>query len=262
MTGRFTRARRSVQGAAALLYLALPLLADPRLTGTLAALRVGPVDLVEPAGALSAALAARALPLALALGAAPVVLLAAAAGPVYCAWICPFGLLSEGIDHLRGRGAPPPPLAPARLRATRLGALATLLALSALLGAPLAAILSPPRLVTALPLEAWSGRVFPAVTAALLAALLALELLGPRRLLCRALCPAGAVAALLRRPFTLGPRFAAGACRCAARAPCREACPWGLEPRAPAPPEGCSTCLACVDRCPSAALTVLRRAPR
>lgn len=255
----WTRWRRAVQLATAALYLALPLLAAPWLTGTLSALRVGPVDLVEPAGALSAALAAGALPLGLVLGALPVVALAVVLGPVFCSWLCPYGLLSEGIDRLRFRRARWPALAWERLRIPRVAALLGLLGLSALLGAPLAAILAPPRLVTALPLEAWSGRVVPSVTGGLLLALLAVELLGPRRLICRALCPAGALAALLRRPSTWGPRFTAGGCRCPDAPPCQQACAWGLDPRQMALRDGCTSCMACVERCPSGALVTLRR---
>jgi ferredoxin-type protein NapH len=262
VSGRWTRRRRVVQGATAALYLAVPFLGEPWLAGTLGALRLGPVDLVEPAGALSASAAARALPAALALGALPVLAVALALGPVYCSWLCPWGLLSEGLDRLHARGAPLLPSAAAaagRRRRLRLALLAGLLALSALWGTPLAAVLSPPRLATALPLEAVSSRVVPWVTGGLLLALLAIELVAPRRIVCRLLCPAGALAALLRRPFTWGPRFSEGRCSCPQHPPCERACPWGLDPRRLAPRDGCTSCMACVEECPSRALTALRR---
>lgn len=262
MTGpaRWTRRRRLTQAAAALLWLALPLLGLPWLSGTPASLRVGPVELAEPAGALSVALAAGAVPSALLLGALPAVIAALALGPVACSWLCPWGLLSEGLDRLRrgrARWSARPWVGARRGRAA---ALAALLALSALLGAPLAAVLSPPRLAAALPLEAWTGRVLPWVTGGLLLALLLLERLGPRRLLCRALCPAGAALVLLRRPWSWGPRFAPGACRCPEHPPCQQACAWGLDPRQPEALSACTSCMACVERCPSGALAAPRRA--
>jgi len=257
---RYGAWRRAAQAAVALLYLGLPFLGRPWLSGTLAALRLGPVDLVEPAGALSAALAGRHLALALALGAAPVVALALLLGPAFCGWACPFGLASELLDRLRHRRARWPERAWEAARRPRLASLALLLGGSALLGAPLAAILSPPRVATALALEAHSSGLVPWLSAGLLGAFLLLDLLLPRRLLCRALCPAGGLAALLRAPFGWRPRFDPAACRCPGHPPCLAACAWGLDPRAGgmAARDGCASCLACVEHCPAAALTVLR----
>jgi ferredoxin-type protein NapH len=257
----WTRWRRAVQALSALLWLALPVLADPRATGSAVALRAGPLDLVEPAAALSTALAARALPAALLLGVLPLLALAVILGPVACAWACPYGLVSEGIDAVLSRDGPGwPARGQAATPRPRLAVLLALLALSALLGAPVAAILSPPRLLSVLPLEAWSSRAVPWVTATLLVLLLALELLGPRRLVCRVLCPARTVAALLRRPFTWGPRFTAGTCRCPDLPACATACPWGIDPRdGRLRAQGCTSCMACVERCPTAALVALRR---
>jgi ferredoxin-type protein NapH len=251
---RWTPWRRLTQAAAALGWLALPLLGAPWMAGTPAALRVGPVELVEPAGALSVALAAGAPPLALVLGVLPLVALALLLGPVACSWLCPWGLLSEGLDRLRWGRSRWPERPWERAGRPRWVALTALLGLSALLGAPLAAVLSPPRLAAALPLEAWTGRVVPWVTGGLLLGLLALELLAPRRLICRALCPAGALAVLLRRPSTFGPRFTPGACRCPEHPPCQQACAWGLDPRQPGALRACTSCMACLDRCPSGAL--------
>jgi ferredoxin-type protein NapH len=254
---RYRAWRRAVQAAVALLYLALPFLGLQRLAGTLAAMRIGPVDLVEPAGALSAALAAREASWALLLGVLPVALLALLLGSVYCSWACPFGLLSEALDRLRPRRRWPERAWEA-MRAPRAAALLGALGASILLGAPVAAILSPPRLATALPLEAVSGRAVPWVTIALLAAFLAVELLGPRRLVCRALCPAGALAAWLRAPFTWRPRLDEARCLCPGSPPCQAACPWGLDPRRMGPRDGCTSCLACLDGCPTEALTLRR----
>jgi ferredoxin-type protein NapH len=259
---RFTPWRRAVQAAVAALYAGLPFLGLPWLSGTLAALRVGPVDLVEPAGALSAALAGRHLAPALLLGAAPVALLALGLGSVYCGWLCPFGLLSELLDRLRRPRARWPERAWEAARRPRRVALLLLVGGSALLGAPLAAVLSPPRVLTSLPLEARAAGVVPWVGLGLLGAFLLADLLLPRRLLCRALCPAGALAALLRAPATWRPRFEAARCRCPGHPPCVAACAWGLDPRAGAmgPRDGCTSCLACLDQCPTEALTVLRGA--
>ena len=253
---RYTRWRRVSQLAVAAFFVLLPFAGSTRIAGSLVALATGPVDLVEPASALSAALAAHALPRSLLVAVVPLLALALVLGPVYCSWACPFGLTSELVDRSLRRerrwvGRPS-----ASARRTRIAALLALLGASLLLGVPLAALIAPPRLATVLPLELRAAGAVSLVTAALLMGVVALELAGPRRVICRALCPAGAVAALLRVRATLAPRLDQTRCRCPDVAPCFQACPWGIDPRSMRPRDGCTTCLVCVERCPSQALSV------
>lgn len=256
---RYGRARRAVQLAVALFYLALPLANAAGLeavAGTLASLKVGPVDLTEPAAGLSAVLAAGRITVTLALGMVPVVLLALVLGPVFCSWVCPWGFLSEGVDAARQRLRPRP--WPGRswigVRRLRWGTLAGILLVGMLLGAPLAALVSAPRLASSLALEALFLKAVSPVTGVLLLALLALEALGPRRVWCRALCPVGALANALRTPRTLRVGYAAESCLHPRVPLCHAGCRWGLDPRAIGCFDACSSCLACVDACPSGAL--------
>jgi ferredoxin-type protein NapH len=179
---------------------------------------------------------------------------------VFCGWLCPYGLISEGLDRaLRGprsrwRGRPWE-----TARAPRFATLAAILVLSLVLGAPWVAVFAPPRLVSALPVEARALGAVPVVTAALLAAVVALDLGLGRRIVCRVLCPVGAGAALTRSPFTWRPRFDRARCGCAGTPACLSACNWGLDPREMAWCDGCTACLACVEHCPSGALRIRRR---
>lgn len=255
--GRWTRWRRTCQLAVAMLYLGLPLvqlLGVRAVGGNLAALRIGSFDLVEPAAGLSAALAGQRLTTSLLLGMAPAVLLALALGPVFCSWVCPWGLISEGIHRLRYRRRPWHEFSPAALRKWRLLILGGMLGLGALLGTPLVAMLSAPRLITTLPYEVLALRVVPAVTGALLLGLLLLELLGPRRLWCRVLCPVGTMATVLRSPRALSVRFESEACRCPGTPPCQLRCPWGIDPRRMQRADGCTNCFTCLDTCSAGAL--------
>ncbi len=254
---RWTRWRRTTQLVVALFYLILPF-ANARgihdISGTLASLKVGRFDLVDPAAGFSAVLAGRHFPLKLFLGTVPVILLAFALGPVFCSWVCPWGLVSECVDSLKPRQSwAPKPWLP--LRRIRPLALAAWLIFGAIASIPLAAILSAPRLITTLAGEIVYLRLVSPVTGVLIAALLLLEVLGPRRIWCRAVCPVGALTNYFRCKATLRVVILHDRCSCSAVPHCFQQCRWGLDPRAIKPSDGCTTCMRCVETCPSASLT-------
>ncbi len=251
----WTRWRRTIQIVILLFYIALPLANASGFTainGTLAALKIGRIDLIEPSSALSAVIAGRHVTRALLLGIAPVVLLALALGPVFCSWICPWGLVSEGIAKFRisQRWAIRPWI---RLRRIRLISLAAWFAGSAAFAIPLAGLFSAPRVITTLPLEAIFLRMLSPVTAGILVSLLLLEILGPRRIWCRAICPAGGLTNYTRGGRTLKV-VARGKCACPAEPKCFMECEWSLDPRLVGTYDGCTNCMRCIEVCPSGTL--------
>lgn len=255
----WTTWRRLTQIVVAILYLAIPLLNKAehyQLVGTLASLKVGPIDLVEPAGGIAAALAGRTLVLVLALGMLPVIALALIAGPVFCSWVCPWGLIAEMIDRLKQKITPRawPRRNWSKMRRWRTSILMTLLGLGAISSIPLVALLSAPRLITTLPVEVLYLRTISTVTGGLLLILLLFELFSSRRLWCRGICPVGAFANRLRTPVTLTVRWDYRTCLHEDPPTCFTGCPLGLDPRAISRFDGCTNCMACVDRCPSGSL--------
>jgi len=247
----WTRRRRIVQISFVAFFLILPLTnrwGNAEVIGTLAALKVGPISLVDPAAGISSILAARTVHSSMLTGLILPVLLAFVLGPVFCSWVCPWGLVSETIDRLLRRKPRRWAGSPHRLRWSLLGAF---FLLSLGLGSPIVATLSAPRLITALPLELIFLGGASAGTLTLLGLFLLFEFILPRRLWCRALCPVGSTLALIRMPKTLTVGWNAKTCQtggCGIR--CFRSCPWNLDPRRMGGYDGCTNCAACIEACP------------
>jgi ferredoxin-type protein NapH len=233
-------------------FLVLPvtnLLWQRTVIGTLAALDLGPISLVDPASGLATALAARDVELSLLGGLLLPVLLALVAGPVFCSWVCPWGLVSEMVDRIRhGRR----PHSHRQAGSLRWVVLAAVLILSAATGLPVVVLVSAPRAMTVIPLEAILIGAAAVASLVLLAVVLLVELAAPRRIWCRGLCPVGSCLAALRTPRTLQVRWDDTTCNpaaCGVR--CVATCPWELDPRHLSLYDGCTNCGKCLERCPA-----------
>lgn len=229
--GRFrcwTWAHRSV----ALALLVLLALAQAGKTGWLrgspAALRWGEAwPMVDPLAALEVMLAARGTTTAMLLGAGTVTLVALLLGRVFCGWLCPLGLLLELNQSIRDRLQRP--LARHRLRLPALALprstkywLLAIGLVAALVGRlPLLSAVSPVNLLV-VSLGRW-----PLVGLGIAALWCAVEWFAPR-VLCRALCPLGALHSVLGRWAPLRVRVRADRERLACHR-CTMHCPMGIE---------------------------------
>jgi len=250
---RFTR--RAVQTAVLVLMALVPAL-NARglhgLGGNFFYFEAFGLPLADPLAALQVFASSGAWGWRLAAGAACALALAAALGPVFCSWVCPFGLLSELGNALRGPRARGAARGPSRAFGVRLALAAAGLCVVGLAGLP--------PLLNHLSLPGWYARawqegsweVLAAPAVPVLACALALEALAGRRLWCRWLCPQSVLPALSGRlnPWSLRVRFSPARCTCGKAAPCRGACTLELDPRRPGGPGlECTNCGDCVGAC-------------
>lgn len=254
----FTRIRLAVLAGAFGLLLAIPLLTFHLqitfLQGWYQSLSVGGWWIVSPLEGLESILVSRSFYSPLIVGMLTPVLVALLLGRVFCSWICPIQLLSEAGERLTAslRGGKN---LPARLRLPRRilwFVLATELVLALVLGAPLFVFLSPPGLVgRELMMVVFFGTL--AVEGVLVLAVLALNLIS-RRSFCRYLCPLGGMLALIGSRRALRVKVSFDACSGCGR--CDQACPLGLTvSQGEGESAYCWNCGACIDSCPSKALS-------
>ncbi|MHC4405865.1 MAG: 4Fe-4S binding protein [Planctomycetota bacterium] len=234
----------------------------PWLKGSLTATSwFGAVPVVDPLSGLETALASRSVTTTVLAGAGAVALTAILLGRVFCGWVCPLGLVLDLSDALRGRlvrglerlGVRIPQFTASQ--EIKYWLLALCLVLSAWSALPVFTAISPVNLV------ALAVVTTPGVEMTAVGLLMALELFS-RRVFCRALCPLGALHALLGRFGRVRVRVARECSRQLACRQCTHDCPMGIRVledwvtpgrSSVADPE-CTRCGACADGCPGGVL--------
>lgn len=269
------RWRRPAQWGALALFAVLPWLNRKgfhAISGTLFSLDAWGLPLADPLAAAQV-LAAGFLPgVRLMLGGVLTLAAAVALGRAFCAWGCPYGLLSELAHARRGPApnhrrasapaipdGPAGPAAPRRYGfPVRAGLAVAGLILTPLAGAPLLNQLSLPGEITlqllSLPHPAPTPRDAPWGGLLLIIALLAAEWRFRARLWCRYLCPQSVLLSLAARlwPGALAIRRNMRRCTCPPDdRPCVGACSLGLDPRVSsrAPRGECTNCGDCATAC-------------
>jgi len=226
------------------------------------------VSMTDPLAVVESVAAARQLPWVLIVGAIIPVLATLMLGRVFCSWICPMGLLLEGVDKLR-RLAHLLEIRPRNQRASRrikYGLLGTGLVVAAVLSAPVLGYIYPPAILSrelhdaaltvfdraeigrfGVSLAGFSFMMIPIGLIALV------ELTVSRRWWCRYVCPGGALYSLLGWARPVRVRLASE--QCTACAACVPACPMGLNPMKNAMGAECDNCGVCISTCNDDALS-------
>lgn len=249
---RWTIARRCVQ-LLMLALLASPLAGLTIFSGNLAAAELLGLPLADPLAALQAMIGGQVFVLSYLLSTLLITgFYFVLGGRSFCAWICPVGLLTELGDKLRSRLGISTRTLPLRVNRW---ILALVLLVVAITGIPLFELVSPIGIIGR---AIVFGSLLPLL---LIGAILLLELLVARRVWCRSLCPLGGLYSLLGAISPVRIRFIPAQCthcnECRAVCPVEEVLSPVLDAGNTQVKTGdCSRCMACIDICPTKALTL------
>ena len=262
---RFRPYRRASQFAVFALMFGIPVLNLYEIytvTGTFYAVNIGGLGIADPVAILQTIFASgQVAPPILASILFPA-MLALILGRVWCGWMCPYHLISDGAVWLRGtirrrvlRRTEPEKLVVAKpfsANLVRYGFLIGGIAVTAAVGIPLLNFVSAPGILSTEAMIFVKERTF-SVEMLFIVTILALELCLFPRFWCRLFCPTGSFIALFRTPFTLTVQAAAKNpnSKCCANDACSEACPMGLAPFKEGSNLLCTNCARCVDACRS-----------
>jgi ferredoxin-type protein NapH len=245
-------ARRVVQLAALALLVAIPVLNAAGVTfvtGSLYSLAIGPLWITDPLIGLQTFFTTLSVDTKMLVSVLIPVVAALALGRVFCSWVCPQNLISEAVDSVAGRLGVKRLFHPRPTAAPRYVVLTSIMALTALVGLPLASLLSAPGIISV-----QIARIVSEGTAGLelglVGAVIVTELFLVRRGWCNYGCPVGGFLGLLRTKRTmkvsLGPDADRACERCGR---CAQACQLGLHPVGGRIYPLCHNCGDCVVAC-------------
>ncbi len=234
---------------------ALPVPADLPFFGSLSSSTIAGIEVLDPFATLQVVAASKSFELDWLVAVLPVlVVYGLIRGRIFCGWICPVNLLLELVDTLRRklgikvREMPLP-------RHTKIWLALAVVVLSALTSVPIFETFSP---ISALNKSVLFGAVVGVWT---LLAIVIAELFWGHRVWCRALCPLGGFYEVLGRVGQVNVRINREACiHCNA---CKQACLADPDILDPVLTErdrivragDCMACGACIDACPTRALS-------
>ena len=261
--------RRACQITVALFFVVLPFMNAATMDwffGNLLSFKFLGVPLADPLAVGQVGLITGSFTAEMVWGAGLVLVLALCLGPVFCSWLCPYGVLSEWV-YAGHKGTPLPRTGAERrsdlLAKKRLGygvygkmivLVAGVFVACAVTNSPVVNQLSMPGWYTRLWQDiAFSPNSFALTGLGVVGALLVLEWVVKKRIWCRYLCPQSVLILVPRllNPWSLKVSFQKRQCTCAQERPCREACSLQLDPRSEHLSQhlACTNCGQCVEAC-------------
>jgi len=246
-------ARRACQLLVALSFIAIPWINgfDIRIvTGNLLSLEIFGIPFADPLAALQVWVSTWHMSSTLALGAILSLTLAAIMGPVFCAWICPYGLIADLIQKL--------PFVKTRNRLSKGGVFKAVVVGIVVVGL---GVMEFPPVLNQLSLPGWYTRTMQTLWLSgtipvglwLLPVASVLDMAGGGHIWCRYCCPQSLLlqAAGMMLPNRFRVNYDTSRCTCSDKSPspCMKSCPYGLDPRERNIHPECTNCGDCVVQC-------------
>ncbi len=227
------------------------------ITGTYYAVNLGGLGVADPSAILQSIFAAGSLTVPLMGAALFPVLLALLFGRVWCGWMCPYLVMSDGVNRVRRIWSKTPtqqsiPVqSPLRANVTRFVFLVIGIILAGAIGIPVLNYVNAPGILSAETMILVKNHRFTIEILFILSILL-IELLLFPRFWCRLFCPTGSVVSAFKTPLTLrvenhikNPKAP-----CCKEHYCFGVCPMGLDPYKESKDLLCVNCGKCIDACP------------
>jgi ferredoxin-type protein NapH len=258
MLKQFYPYRRTIQFSILLILIAIPILNLLKIDvvqGILCSIGTADYEITCALGALQSMLANREINFSLILSASFFIILAVVLGRVFCGWMCPQGLISEGGDKLRTKyfKSSCKPDSPAKYKSGRTVLLSILgagLLATFLVGVPVICYICPIGIICR---ELLQGTMLYKIggEAIILGFIFAADVFVARRGWCRYICPLGAFYSLFSK-FSLTVKRDKYACvKCGT---CQRVCSMGNAPIKDEINKTCINCGVCIEKCPEGAL--------
>ncbi len=236
-----TRLRKIVQIFSLLFLIAVPvlnLMGIRWIIGTLYALSIDELDMVDPVMALQTLLLTKSVYMPLLIATIIPLVTSLTFGRVFCSWICPKNTISDWLEVLQK------PIIKQRWQTVRFslieknphpgilwGILAVLLLIVWISGFPLLGYLSMPGIISSQISQTILG-MGHGLEFGLVLIIFVVEIVLVQRYWCKYFCPVGACLSIFRIKRTLRIQHKAMLCTCKQEIePCHAVCPLGLSPK-------------------------------